>query len=85
MSYKGIAKGKTIELEEALPYSEGQLVSVQVEPLAGQPQAGFPMAILQVMHEPPHLDNEDVDALEQAIEEAKLPVHQESMFDDDRQ
>lgn len=31
MTYKGIAKGKTIELEEPLPYSEGQPVSVSIE------------------------------------------------------
>jgi hypothetical protein len=28
MRYKGVAKGKIIELEEALPYSDGQAVSV---------------------------------------------------------
>ena len=28
MTYKGVAKGKIIELEEALPYSDGQAVSV---------------------------------------------------------
>ena len=84
MSYKGIAKGKTIELEEPLPYSDGQPVSVVVEPLAEQSQAGSPAAIRQVMHEPPHLAWEDVDELERAIEEARLPVRQESVFDDDR-
>lgn len=31
MTYKGVAKGKIIELEEALPYSDGQAVSVSVE------------------------------------------------------
>lgn len=38
MNCKGIAKGKTIELEEVLPYPEGQLVSVSVEPLEAQLQ-----------------------------------------------
>ena len=84
MSYRGIAKGKTIELEELLPYPEGQPVSVFVEPLTGQLQAGSPTAIRQVMHEPPHLKWEDVDELERAIEEAKLPVRQGGVFDDDR-
>jgi hypothetical protein len=36
MNCKGIAKGKTIELEEVLPYPEGQPVSVSVEPLEAQ-------------------------------------------------
>lgn len=84
MSYKGIARGKTIELEESLPYPEGQPVSVVVEPLAEQSQAGSPAAIRQAMHEPPHLNWEDVDELERAIAEAKLPVRQAGVFDDDR-
>ena len=84
MSYKGIAKGKTIELEESLPYAEGQPVSVVVTPLAAQLQAGSPAAIRQVMHEPPHLVWEDVDELERAIEEARLPVRQAGAFDDER-
>ena len=80
MIYKGIAKGKTIELEEPLPYAEGQPVSVLVEPLADQPQTGSAVVLRQVMHEPPHLQWEDVDDLERGIEEAKLPVHQGSVF-----
>lgn len=84
MSYKGIARGKTIELEESLPYPEGQPISVVVEPLAEQLQVGSPAAIRQVMHELPHLKWEDVDELERAIEEARLPVRHEGMFDDER-
>lgn len=84
MIYKGIVRGKTIELEEPLPYPEGQLVSVLVEPLVGEPQPGSPAAVRQAMHEPPHVKWEDVDELERAIEEAKLPVHQRSVFEDSR-
>ena len=84
MSYKGIARGKLIELEEPLPYSEGQPVNVSVEPLTEQPQTGSPATIRRVMYEPPHLKWEDVDELEQAIEEAKLSVHQEGVFVDRR-
>ena len=84
MSYKGIAKGKLIELEEPLPFSEGQLVIVLVEALAGQPQAGSPTLIRQAMHEPPQLTAEAVDELERAIEEAKLPVRQVGVFDGER-
>lgn len=82
MNYKGVVKGKSIELKEPLPFFEGQLVIVRVEPLAGQPQPGSPLAIRQVMHGPPHLQKEDVDELERAIEEAKLPVCEESVFED---
>ena len=81
MSYKGIAKGKIIEMEERLPYPEGQPVSISVQPFARHLHPGSPAAIRQVMHEPPHLRWEDVDELERAIEEGKLPVDQESVFE----
>jgi hypothetical protein len=86
MAYKGIAKGKTIELEEALPYPEGQPVSVIVEPLTERLlMKGSPEAIRRAMHEPPHLTPEDVADLERAIEEGKLPVREEGIFEEDEQ
>jgi hypothetical protein len=84
MTYKGVVRGKTIELEEPLPYPEGQLVSILVKPLEGESQAGFPMAIRQVMHEPPHLRWEDVDELERVIQEGRLPVSHGGVFDQGR-
>lgn len=81
MIYRGVAKGKTIELETLLPYPEGQAVSVSVEPLASQSQSGSPALIRQAMHEPPHLSSGEVDELEQAIEAGKLPVRQEGIFE----
>jgi hypothetical protein len=33
------------------------------------------------MHEPPHPSSEDVDALEQAIDNGKLPVRHEGVSD----
>lgn len=44
--------------------------------------SGSPAALRQAMHEPPHLPWEDVDALERAIAEGKLPVRQEGVFDE---
>ena len=85
MPYKGVAKGKMIALEELLPYHEGQPLSVSVEPRGGQPYLGFPAAIRQVMHEPPHLRWEEVDELERAIGAGKLPVHHVGVFDERRE
>jgi anti-sigma28 factor (negative regulator of flagellin synthesis) len=81
MIYRGIARGNIIELEESLPYPEGQPLNVSVEPPATNLHSGSPAAIRRAMCEPPHLDEDDVDELEQAIEEGKLPVQQESVFD----
>ena len=46
---------------------------------------GSPQAILRAMSEPPHLNPEDVDELERAIEEGKLPVNWKSVFEDDEE
>jgi hypothetical protein len=63
MIYKGIANGKTIKLEEPLPYPKGQAVQVSVKPLELQLHIGSAVE------------------LERAIEQGRLPVHQESVFD----
>ncbi len=82
MTYTGIAKGKIIEFAEDLPYAEGQAVSVSIAPLEEQPQTGSPAAIRKVMHEPPHLNWIDVDQMEEAIAQGKLPARQGSVFDE---
>jgi len=80
MIYRGIAKGRNIELDEPLPYPKGQPIQVSVEPLKGLPHRGSSVAILKAMKEEPHLSWKDVDELERAIAEGKLPVQQEGMF-----
>ena len=82
MQYKGVARGKIIELDEVLPYVEGLLVNVIVEPGDSSLQAGSPAVIRQAMHEPPHLTQEDVDELEQATAAGQLPVRNKGVFDD---
>lgn len=81
MTYKGIIRGKMIELEERLPYPEGQPVMISVQPVVAKLHPGSPAAIRQAMHEPPHLQWADVDALERVITEGQLPVHPEGAFD----
>jgi predicted nucleic acid-binding protein len=81
MNYRGIAHGKTIELEEALPYANGQAVQVVVEPLTEQLPTGSPATIRKVMHELLHLTEDDVAELERAIERDWLPVGETGVFD----
>ena len=80
MIYKGIANGKTIKLQESLPYPKGQQVNVSVEPLGDTLNPGSAMTIRRVMHEEPHLNWDDVDELERAIEDGRLPIRQETVF-----
>jgi hypothetical protein len=61
MTYKGVARGKIIELEEPLPYSEGQAVSVSVEAFHPKLVPGSATAILEVIRCLPDLDPHDVD------------------------
>ncbi len=85
MKYKGVARGRIIELEEPLPYAEGQPVSVSVEPLAGRYPKGSKEAILEAIRQPPHLTREDVEALERAIKEGELPVDDRGIFDEEKE
>ena len=62
--HKGIVKGRSIILDDEISLPEG--TEVQVIPMA--PQPGSAAAILAAMKAPPHLTEEDVAELEQAIE-----------------
>jgi hypothetical protein len=81
MTYKGVAKGKIIELEEALPYSDGQAVSVSVEALHPDIQLGSVPAILKVIRSLPDLNPDDVDELEQLIRHGQLPIRMQGEFE----
>jgi hypothetical protein len=83
MTHKGVAKGKIIELEEALPYSHGQAVSVSVESLHPDLEPGPPAAILKVMGSLPDLNPNDVDELERLIRQGRLPVRMKGEFEKD--
>jgi hypothetical protein len=83
MTYKGVAKGKIIELEETLPYSDGQAVSVSVEALRPDLQPGSAPAILKVMRRLPDLNPDDIDELERLIRQGRLPVRMQGEFEKD--
>jgi hypothetical protein len=81
MTYKGVAKGKIIELEEALPYSDGQAVSVSVEALHPDLQPGSAAVIRKVMRSLPDLNPDDVDELERLIRQGRLPMRMQGEFE----
>ena len=84
MTYKGLAKGKIIELEEPLPYCEGQPVTVSVDLSEAEQEQGSPLAILQVLQQLPDLQSVDIDELERVIKEGRLPVKFAGQFDHDK-
>jgi len=77
MTYKGLAKGKIIELEEPLPYCEGQPITISIEPIHPEQQPGPPLAILKALRDLPNMQTEDVDELEQLIKQGRLPIRLE--------
>lgn len=83
MTYKGLVKGKSIELEEALPFPDGELVHVSIEPFDRSGVFDGASAIRSAMHAPPHLAPNDVDELDRVIAEGKLPVRHGDLFGPD--
>lgn len=87
MTYKGIVKGKTIELEDPLELPEGTEVEVVVnippgkELAAGGYAKGSGQALLRVWDTPSHCTPEDVEALLQAIDQGKRPVRFAGLFE----
>jgi hypothetical protein len=79
-AYQGIAKGTTIELEQALPYRDGERLTVSVEAVRDM-IPGAPAAVLQAVGEPPHLEDDEVNELERQLEDAQLPVRSNGAFD----
>ena len=74
MVYRGVAHGKIIELDETLPFNEGQVVNISVEPLNSKTWIGSPPAVLDAMRALPDIDAADVECLEAAIAAGRLPV-----------
>lgn len=64
--YKGTANGRIVELHGGVELPAGTEVEVSVRG-AEQLRKGSPRAVLQAVQGPPHVTDEDVDALEQAI------------------
>ena len=78
MTLRGLAKGKTIELTEALPYPYGQWVNVSIEPTSGQ--RGSPACVLEMMRAATTVTSDDVQALEATIKAGELPVQDKDPF-----
>jgi len=72
MSYRGIARGHVIELEECLPFDDGQPVSVEVTARAPA-ERGTGAAVLEAVKAGPHVPSEDVEELMAVIRASKLP------------
>ena len=90
MTYKGIVKGQTIELEDPLELLEGTEVEVVVhvrpkKALASSSPKGSGQALLRLWDTPAQCTPEDVDSLLQAINQGKRPVRFAGIFDQENQ
>ena len=82
MSYTGWIKGRTIELDEPLPFADGQAVKVSVERAEPVARTGSPRAVLEASRQSPHLPPASVAALEAAIKASRLPPADGLMLND---
>ena len=82
MSYTGWIKGRTIELDEPLPFADGQAVKVSVESMVPVARTGSPRAVLAASRQSPHLSPASVAALDAAIAAARLPSSDGLMLND---
>ena len=80
MTYKGLAKGRIIELEKPLPYCDGQPVAVSVELVPPELQPGSPRSILKVLQNLPDIAIDAVDEMEQLIKSGSLPIRVQGEF-----
>ncbi len=87
MVYRGVARGKVIELEDDVSLPEGTEVEVLIkeekvrEPTPGEYPKGSPKALLAALNLPAQCTSEDVEALEQNIRQGKRPVRLEGIFE----
>jgi hypothetical protein len=87
MTYKGIARGKVIELEDDIVLPEGTEVEIVVKDrtkssVPSNSQAkGSRYAILKFFDTAPLCTPADVDALMQAIKEGRQPTNYQGVFD----
>jgi hypothetical protein len=91
VTYKGIVKGQTIELEDPLELLEGTEVEVvvHVRPKTALASSSDPkgsgQALLHLWDTPAQCTPEDVTILLQAIHQGKRPVHFAGIFDQENQ
>lgn len=90
MTYKGIARGRVIELEDDLALPEGTEVEIVVKDRAkssvtiNRDAKGSPEAILKFFDTSPLCTPADVDALLQAIKQGRQPTNYQGVFDQDQ-
>lgn len=87
MVYRGIARGKVVELEDNVSLPEGTEVEVSIKPGQVRETApegyskGSPKALLAALNLPAQCTIEDVEALVQSMRHGEQPVRFEGIFE----
>ena len=82
MTVRGKARGKTIELDEALPFPAGQPLDIHIEPATAEAAIGSPARLLEAVRQPPHVSAEDAAEFQRAIQSGTLVPDERGVFDD---
>jgi hypothetical protein len=81
MTVRAKFDGRVFVPLDPVEMTKDQIVELEVRP-EESPAKGSPAAVLAAMRAGPRLQPGDAEALERSIEEGKLPVRFEGIFDD---
>jgi hypothetical protein len=73
--------GKALIPLDPVDLPTGQVLEIEAHQTEGL-RRGSPELLLKIMHELPKLTKEDTDEMERMIEEGKMPVRYDGVFDD---
>jgi hypothetical protein len=84
MTLRARFDGKVFVPIDPVQMAKDQIVELEVRAAeeTQTPRKGSPAALLQLLRSMPRLQPGDGDALERSIQEGKLPVRNEGIFDD---
>lgn len=81
MVVKGVIRGKVIELDQLLPFADGETVSVEVSPVSAGSSSDA-QRLLQVLRGLQRTDEETIHEFERIIEEGRQAARYQSPFDE---
>jgi hypothetical protein len=74
--------GKALIPLDPVDLPTGQILEIEATTEAAELRKGSPEALLKLMRELPPISSEAMDELERVIEEGRMPVRYEGVFDD---
>lgn len=83
MTVQGTANGKSIELDEPLPFPDGEPLTIDVHPTNNDARNyPTPAEVVEALRKLPPVTDEDIAELMRAIDSDKQPASDRGIFDE---